>query len=71
MISHGSALSKPPYRRGKKAGLASEGETPEQNSRLGSIIEDTFEDGDDGEFRKRKRPDEDGVDNDIPFDSFF
>lgn len=71
MIGHGSTLSKPPYRRGEKAGLASEGESPEQNGRLGSIIENAFEDGNNCELGKRKGPDEDGIDDDIPFDSFF
>jgi hypothetical protein len=71
LIGYRGALGKPPYRRGEKAGLAGDGEGPEENSRLGSIVEDAFEDGDDGEFGKREGPDEHAVNDSVPFDSLL
>lgn len=65
------ALRKPPDRHGEEAGLAGDGQAEEHHGRLSSIVEDSFEDGDDGELGKGKGPNDDGVDDGVPFDGLL
>lgn len=65
------ALRKPPDRHGEEAGLAGDGQAQEEHGRLSSIVEDSFEDGDDGELGKGKGPDDDGVNDGVPFDGLL
>lgn len=65
------ALSKPPYRHSEKTALASNGQDQEHSHRLGSIVEDSFEDSNDGELGERKGPDDDGVNDGVPFDGLL